>query len=207
MTSVVLVGCDRAHEISTNISTSIANMVVGIRRVRIFQCNGRIHPNVFVAPATSSLHADHVVVVFCLLSLMLLSSDQLYDPERLRVNLLAIETQDRTLEQVEEEVRTVCAEEGIFLSVTKYSRLRNRSCHDMRKSSCQRGGTNRLADYLRRLDNGKRVSSPTSTVQCKRWRHVCKVANRLIRLHIPYFRAIHAPPPFNILSSYCCLCI
>lgn len=75
--------------------------------------------------------------------------------------------EDRAIEDVEEKLRTVCAEEGIILSVASSSRVHDGSGERCKMNifKCQRGGPNRQAEHLRAQDNGKPVPSVTSTVQ------------------------------------------
>ena len=92
---------------------------------------------------------------------LLLPFGQAYDPAALLAKLKAIPVENRTLAEVEEDLRSVCGNEGIILVGAKSSRVDDGSSNrvDMKKLVCHRAGKGRRdqEQYLLSLDNGKRM--------------------------------------------------
>ena len=86
---------------------------------------------------------------------------QVYSPDALRVKLESVQMVDRTLEEVEADVRAAFCAEGIVLCIVKSSRAHDgvSKRYDMKKLTCRRGGTNRQASYQNSLlmEDGKVV--------------------------------------------------
>lgn len=76
----------------------------------------------------------------------------------LKAKLEAVQTEGKTLEDVEEEVVRLCAGEGAILSTAKSTRCRDGATDrvDMKKLICTRGGKSRQLEYEASLDTGKR---------------------------------------------------
>ena len=81
----------------------------------------------------------------------------------LKAKLEAVQTEGKTLEDVEEEVVRLCAGEGAILSTAKSTRCRDGATDrvDMKKLICTRGGKSRQAEYETSLDTGKRFIGGT----------------------------------------------
>ena len=92
---------------------------------------------------------------------VLLAFVLLYDPAALLVKLKAIPVENGTLAEVEEELRSVCGNEGIILVVAKPSRVDDGSSNmvDFKNFVCQRAGKGRRdqEQYLLFLDNGEHM--------------------------------------------------
>ncbi|CAM9967189.1 unnamed protein product, partial [Ectocarpus sp. 13 AM-2016] len=84
---------------------------------------------------------------------------QVYVPAVLKAKLEAVQTEGKTLEDVEEEVVRLCAGEGAILSTAKSTRCRDGATDrvDMKKLICTRGGKSRQAEYETSLDTAPGV--------------------------------------------------
>lgn len=63
----------------------------------------------------------------------------------------------KTFQELEDDVRNACRGEGIILTTVKSEKVSGNGRYQYKKFKCQRGVTNRQADYLQRLDYGKWV--------------------------------------------------
>ncbi|CAN0317317.1 unnamed protein product, partial [Ectocarpus sp. 6 AP-2014] len=79
---------------------------------------------------------------------------RVYVPAVLKAKLEAVQTEGKTLEDVEEEVVRLCAGEGAILSTAKSTRCRDGATNrvDMKKLICTRGGKSRQLEYEASLD-------------------------------------------------------
>ncbi|CAB1120056.1 unnamed protein product [Ectocarpus sp. CCAP 1310/34] len=77
----------------------------------------------------------------------------------LKAKLEAVQTEGKTLEDVEEEVARWCAGEGAILSTAKSTRCRDGATDrvGMRKLICSRGGKSRQLEYEASLDTAPGV--------------------------------------------------
>ncbi|CAB1099514.1 unnamed protein product [Ectocarpus sp. CCAP 1310/34] len=91
--------------------------------------------------------------------LPMLGPPEVYVPAVVKAKLEAVQTEGRTLKDVEEEVVSLCAGEGAILSTAKSTRCRDGATDrvDMKKLICTRGGKSRHLEYEASLDTAPGV--------------------------------------------------